>query len=68
MQTFPPDFVFKGSPEEIRKQIGMAVPTLGARQIFEAVLQTLAGVKYATVDPDPDMVVKPTGDKAESRE
>ena len=52
--------------KEIRKQIGMAVPTLGARQIFEAVLKTLAGVKYATVDPD--MVVKPTDDKAESRE
>ena len=66
MQTFPPDFVFKGSPEEIRKQIGMAVPTLDARQIFEAVLKTLAGVKYATVDPD--MVVKPTDDKVEGRE
>ena len=60
LQTFPSDFVFKGSPEEIRKQIGMAVPTLGARQIFAAILQTLAGVKYATVDPDPEMVVKPT--------
>lgn len=59
LQTFPPDFEFKGSSEEIRKQIGMAVPTLGARQIFEAILKTFAKVHYDSVDPDPGLVFYP---------
>lgn len=56
LQTFPKDFVFKGSPEQIRKQIGMAVPTLGAKQIFEAILKTFAKVPYESVAPDPELV------------
>lgn len=50
IQTFPDDFVFIGSKEAVRRQIGMAVPPTGARVIFEALMKTLAGVHYEYVD------------------
>ena len=59
LQTFPPDFQFAGTPEQVRKQIGMAVPTRGAIAIFQAILQTFAHVPYSSVDPDPALVVNP---------
>lgn len=59
LQTFPETFKFKGTPEQIRKQIGMAVPTLGAKQIFEAILKTFAKVEYDYVEPDPALVFYP---------
>ena len=37
LQTFPDSFLFCGSKESVRKQIGMAVPPLGVKPIFEAV-------------------------------
>ena len=46
LQTFPDDYVFEGTKEKVRKQIGMAVPCLGAKIIFEAVLKTFAGIDY----------------------
>lgn len=46
LQTFPDSFVFEGSKESVRKQIGMAVPPVGAQTIFEAVLKTFAGIDY----------------------
>lgn len=46
LQTFPDDFIFKGTKESVRKQIGMAVPVLGAKIIFEAVLNSFAGIEY----------------------
>jgi len=49
LQTFPDKYVFSGSKEQVRKQIGMAVPPLGARVILSAILKTFAGVKYLTV-------------------
>lgn len=49
LQTFPDDYVFIGSKESVRKQIGMAVPQRGARIIFEAVLKTFAGIPYDAV-------------------
>lgn len=53
LQTFPPDFVFEGSKEQVRKQIGMAVPTRGAMVIFKAILNTFARVDYPSiVDPN----------------
>ena len=50
LQTFPDDFEFKGTREKVRRQIGMAVPCDGARQIFEAVLKTFARIPYKHVD------------------
>ena len=49
IQTFPDDFVFEGSKESVRKQIGMAVPPLLSFRIFEAILKTFAGVDYPCV-------------------
>jgi len=46
LQTFPDDFIFCGSKESVRKQIGMAVPVDGVRIIFEAVLKTFANINY----------------------
>ena len=50
LQTFPDDYVFEGSKESVRKQIGMAVPSKGARIIFEAILNTFAGIPYESMD------------------
>ena len=50
LQTFPDTFVFEGSKESVRKQIGMAVPCKGAQIIYEAILKTFAGVPYESVD------------------
>lgn len=49
LQTFKDDFVFEGSKESVRKQIGMAVPCDGARIIFEAILNTFAGIEYESM-------------------
>lgn len=46
LQTFPDAYLFTGSKESVRKQIGMAVPPRGARIIFEAILRTFAGEEY----------------------
>jgi len=50
LQTFPDKYVFEGSKESVRKQIGMAVPPEGARVIFEAILRTFAGIPYESID------------------
>lgn len=57
LQTFPDTFVFKGSKESVRKQIGMAVPPKGVQIIFEAVLKTLAGVPYPSISPSFPIIV-----------
>jgi DNA (cytosine-5)-methyltransferase 1 len=49
IQTFPDEFVFVGSKESVRKQIGMAVPPKGAKIIVEAVLKTFAKINYKSV-------------------
>lgn len=46
LQTFPDDFVFAGSKESVRKQIGMAVPPRLSEMIFTSILMTFAGVSY----------------------
>lgn len=51
IQTFPDWFVFDGSKESVRKQIGMAVPVEGARAVFTAVLRSFAGIGYPSTDP-----------------
>lgn len=50
LQTFPDSFVFEGNKESIRRQIGMAVPPEGAMVIFEAIVKTLEGIDYKSVD------------------
>lgn len=52
LQTFPDDYVFEGSKESVRKQIGMAVPCMGARIILEALLRSFAGIEYEAVPPN----------------
>lgn len=52
LQTFPDEYVFAGSKESVRKQIGMAVPCKGAKIIFEAILNTFAGIDYEWIEPN----------------
>lgn len=52
LQTFPDDFIFQGSKESVRKQIGMAVPPKAAKIIFEAILNCLAGNIYQASTPN----------------
>ncbi len=52
LQTFPDEFVFFGSKESVRKQIGMAVPPRAAKIIFEAVLKCLADEEYLYSEPN----------------
>lgn len=55
LQTFPDSFVFKGSKESQRKQIGMAVPVDGAKIIFESILKCFAKIKYDWIEPNIDI-------------
>jgi DNA (cytosine-5)-methyltransferase 1 len=50
LQTFPDNFVFKGSKGSVRRQIGMAVPPTGSKIIFEAIIKLLEGKRYRYVD------------------
>lgn len=50
IQTFPDDYYFVGNYSSVRKQIGMAVPPEGARIIFNAVLDTFAGIEYPWIE------------------
>lgn len=52
LQTFPDNFIFEGSKEAVRRQIGMAVPPQGARLIFEAIIKTLEKIEYESVEPN----------------
>jgi DNA (cytosine-5)-methyltransferase 1 len=52
LQTFPDTFVFSGKKDSVRKQVGMAVPPIAAKHIFQAILRTYAGVPYPHVDPN----------------
>lgn len=51
IQTFPDNYVFAGSKESVRKQIGMAVPPAGAKVIVQSILKTFAGIDYPHVAP-----------------
>lgn len=50
LQTFPDTYKFIGSKENVRKQIGMAVPCNGAKIIFEAILKCFAGIPYESIE------------------
>lgn len=52
LQTFPDSFVFSGSKESVRKQIGMAVPPNGAKMIFNSILNCFAGISYPKIEPN----------------
>ena len=52
LQTFPDNFIFCGQKESVRKQVGMAVPPIAARAIFEAVLKSFAGIDYPHIPPN----------------
>lgn len=54
IQTFPDDFVFSGSKESVRRQIGMAVPPKLSEQIFCAILKMFAGIDYSYIPPSWD--------------
>ena len=45
VQTFPDSYEFVGGATSVRKQIGMAVPPVGAKIIFEALLKCLSDKK-----------------------
>lgn len=49
LQTFPDTYKFLGTKESVRKQIGMAVPCRGAQIIFEAILNSFAGIPYESI-------------------
>jgi len=51
LQTFPDDFEFIGSKESVRRQIGMAVPPIGAEVILVAILRTLLDITYPVSSP-----------------
>lgn len=50
LQTFPDNYEFLGSKEQIRRQIGMAVPPEGARHIFKALFKTFLNHQYRSVE------------------
>ena len=52
LQTFPDWFEFYGSKESVRKQIGMAIPVVGAKLLVESVLSCLAGKDYDSIEPN----------------
>ncbi len=58
LQTFPDDFIFIGTKESVRKQIGMAVPVEGVKIIFEAILKSFASEDYMHDDPSFEPLLK----------
>lgn len=48
IQTFPDDFEFIGRKESVRRQVGMAVPPLGAFHIFRALFRSFQGIEYSS--------------------
>jgi len=51
LQSFPDDYFFHGNKEDVRRQIGMAVPPVGAEKIFSAILKTMSGEEYKSQKP-----------------
>lgn len=55
LQTFPDWYKFIGSKENVRRQIGMAVPPDGAQVVFEALFKSLKGMHYESIEPNIDV-------------
>jgi DNA (cytosine-5)-methyltransferase 1 len=51
LQSIPDHYEFLGSKEDVRRQVGMAVPPMGAKIIFESLLKTFAGIQYDFIEP-----------------
>lgn len=49
IQTFPDSFIFEGSKESVRKQIGMAVSPKMSQIIFESILKTINKMPYDSI-------------------
>ena len=62
LQTFPDWYKFIGSKENVRRQIGMAVPPDGAQVIFEALFKTLEGIPYDNIEGDHYESIEPNID------
>lgn len=50
LQTFPDNYVFQGSKEQVRKQIGMAVPPMGVAIIVSAIIKSFQNKPYKSVN------------------
>ena len=61
LQSFPDDFVFEGSKESVRRQIGMAVPPVLSEVVFTAILKTLMRIPYPNVRANMDDVLMKNG-------
>ena len=57
LQTFPISYEFKGKKDEVRKQIGMAVPVKGAKAIMQAVAKSFTNKKK--INENYDWFIKP---------
>lgn len=55
LQTFPDWYKFIGNKENVRRQIGMAVPPDGAQVVFEALFKALEGIPYESIEPNIDV-------------
>ena len=53
LQTFPDNFIFEGTKESVRKQIGMAVPPQGAKIIFEQIFECFNNAKLELFENEP---------------
>jgi len=62
LQTFPDWYKFIGNKENVRRQIGMAVPPDGAQVIFEALFKTLEGIPYDNIEGDHYESIEPNID------
>ncbi len=50
LQTFPNNYEFYGSKEQVRKQIGMAVPVKMAKIIITSILKSLSNKSYKSIN------------------
>lgn len=50
IQTFPDNYIFAGSKESVRKQIGMAVPVKLSNMVFTAIMKTFADKPYKSIN------------------
>jgi len=58
LQSFPDHFIFEGTPREIRRQLGNAVPPKGARVVAESILTHLSNkIKLNQINKRTPMLV-----------